>query len=143
MTAAPTEIFNRSWDLALLIECFEGVSRFDDFHRRLGLSRQTLAHRLRSLVEDELLVRTRYQTRPDRFEYGLTQKGRELLPVVMAIRSWGERWGRAAWRVEHLLCGRRCSATVICAHCADPVRLEDVRIVPNVGDPLKQPGRSR
>jgi len=140
MAAAP-DIFNRTWDLALLTECFQGASRFDQLQSRLGISRKTLAERLRSLVEDGVLVRSQYQTRPDRFEYWLTRKGQELFPIVMAIRSWGERWGGNGWPVEHVPCRHQCAATVICDHCADPVRLDDVRIGSDTGT-LTQPRRS-
>jgi len=90
------DLFGRPWDLALLAECFLGVRRFDQFQERLGISRKTLSQRLSSLVEDGVLVREQYQSRPQRFEYLLTEKGRDLFPIIQAIKDWGDRWDQAA-----------------------------------------------
>lgn len=85
-------LFKSPWDIELIAQCHLGVCRFDDFQRSLGISRQVLARRLRELVADGLLVREQYQTRPDRYEYRLTEMGRDLRPVLQAARRWSERW---------------------------------------------------
>lgn len=85
-------IFKSPWDIELIAQCHLGVCRFNDFRRSLGISRQVLTQRLTDLVADGLLVRERYQQRPDRYEYRLTEKGRDLLPVLRAAKSWSDRW---------------------------------------------------
>lgn len=94
-------LFSRPWDLALLGQCFLGVRRFDQFQKRLGISRKTLSKRLSLLVEDGILSRELYQSRPERFEYLLTDKGCDLFPIVLAIKRWGERWGGSGEMQSH------------------------------------------
>lgn len=79
--------------MPILGACFSGVCRFDDFQRTLGLSRKTLANRLKYLVGQGLLTRERYQERPSRHEYRLTPKGQGLLPVFRSLADWSDRWG--------------------------------------------------
>lgn len=84
--------FRNAWDLALVASAFEGISRFEGFRCALGISRQVLAERLRDLVADGILDRARYQVRPERYEYVLTAKGRDLRPVIEALAGWCQRW---------------------------------------------------
>jgi DNA-binding HxlR family transcriptional regulator len=64
--------------------------------KHLGISRKVLSESLKVLAEVEILERRQYQTRPDRFEYLLTDKGRDLLPIHLAIMEWHERWQQCA-----------------------------------------------
>lgn len=127
-----SHLFSRPWGLAVLAESFLGIRRFEQFQRRLGISRKTLSQRLSSLVDDGLLTREKYQSRPERFEYLLTAKGHDLFPIVLAIRNWGERWDGAAddnrWHAEHIPCQQPCSTSVICTHCAERIHHRDVRM---------------
>lgn len=85
------------WTPLVLRETFLRTRRFDDFQARLGLTRHLLADRLGKLVEDRILERVPYQERPQRFEYRLTEKGRDLYPVIVALMAWGDhRIERAA-----------------------------------------------
>jgi len=68
-----------------------GVTRFDDFQERLGISRNILNQRLNHLVETDILERVRYSDHPPRYDYRLTDKGRDLWPVLTAMRQWGDR----------------------------------------------------
>ncbi|MFL1376658.1 MULTISPECIES: winged helix-turn-helix transcriptional regulator [unclassified Nocardiopsis] len=77
------------WTLLLLHDVFDGYTRFDEFQRNLGISSSMLTGRLRRLVEDGLLERRPYQTRPVRHEYVLTELGRSLRPVVITLAAWG------------------------------------------------------
>jgi len=87
------ELFRSRWDAPILGACFSGVSRFDDFQRTLGVSRKTLAERLRYLVAEGLVTRDCYQERPARYEYRLTAKGWDLLPAFQCLQEWSDRWG--------------------------------------------------
>ncbi|CAN7598042.1 winged helix-turn-helix transcriptional regulator [Massilia sp. LjRoot122] len=79
------------WSLLIVRDAFDGIHRFSDFQRSLGVARNILADRLRRLVEAGILV-----ARPTREggayqEYVLTEAGKNLFPVVLALRQWGER----------------------------------------------------
>jgi DNA-binding HxlR family transcriptional regulator len=87
-------IFKRSWDLEIVAQGALGVCRFDDFQRHLGISRKVLSERLNWLTSAEILERRKYQSAPDRYEYLLTDKGRDLLPILAAMMQWEERWER-------------------------------------------------
>ncbi|HKU36702.1 MAG TPA: helix-turn-helix domain-containing protein [Polyangiales bacterium] len=86
------ELLGERWTLLIVRDALNGVRRFDDFRRHIGLSEAVLADRLRKLVEAGVLDPHAYQDsgQRERYEYRLTPKGRELLPVVIAIKQWGE-----------------------------------------------------
>ncbi|MET8350766.1 helix-turn-helix domain-containing protein [Micromonospora sp. NPDC005206] len=77
------------WTLLILHDAFDGYTRFDQFQANLGVSSSILTSRLKTLTGQGLLERRRYQTRPDRYEYVLTDLGRSLRPVVVALAAWG------------------------------------------------------
>jgi DNA-binding HxlR family transcriptional regulator len=81
-----------AWSLLILRTAFTGVRCFHDFEERLGIPPSTLTRRLGLLCKHRVLVRRRYRSRPVREEYLLTQKGLDLLPVVLALAAWGNRW---------------------------------------------------
>lgn len=80
------------WSVLVLRDVFRGVRRFEELHGDLGVSRAVLSDRLRRLTDAGVLTRVQYQRRPDRFEYRLTEMGRELSPVLVALLRWGDRW---------------------------------------------------
>ncbi|MCI4680919.1 helix-turn-helix transcriptional regulator [Rhodoblastus acidophilus] len=79
------------WSILILRDALNGVKRFDDFQRSLGIAPNMLTRRLRALVEAGLLERRRYSDRPPRDEYVLTACGRDFQPVVIALMAWGNR----------------------------------------------------
>lgn len=79
------------WTLLILHDAFDGFTRFDQFQENLGISSSMLTSRLKSLVAEGLFERRRYQTRPDRYEYVLTEYGRSLRSVIVALAAWGTR----------------------------------------------------
>ena len=79
------------WTLLVIRDVAGGLHRFDGLQAELGISRKVLADRLASLVEHEVLEKRRYSERPPRHEYHLTDKGRGLLPVLIALQDWGTR----------------------------------------------------
>jgi len=86
------EVVGEWWSLLILRDCFMGVRSFDDFQRRLGISRNILNQRLTSLVDHGVLDRVPYQERPTRHEYRLTERGRALHPVITSLLAWGDDW---------------------------------------------------
>ncbi|MEU8793169.1 helix-turn-helix domain-containing protein [Streptomyces sp. NPDC048643] len=77
------------WTLLILHDAFDGYTRFDQFQESLGISSSMLTARLKTLVADGLLERRPYQTQPVRHEYVLTELGRSLRPVIVALAAWG------------------------------------------------------
>lgn len=90
-------VISGKWTLLILRDLAAGPCRFTELERSLdGISPRTLSQRLKALEEDAVVVRQAFLETPVRVEYSLTQKGRELLPIVDAMREWGERWGPGA-----------------------------------------------
>jgi DNA-binding HxlR family transcriptional regulator len=79
------------WSILILRDAFQGVTRFDAFRKSLGVAPNILTRRLKHLVDEELFERRLYNEHPARYEYLLTDKGRDFFPVVMSLFSWGKR----------------------------------------------------
>lgn len=79
------------WSLLILRDAFQGVRRFDQFQKSLGIAPNILSQRLTRLTEEGLLERRLYSQRPPRYEYVLTVKGRDFFPVVVAVFAWGNK----------------------------------------------------
>jgi DNA-binding HxlR family transcriptional regulator len=135
------------WTLMILRDAFLGARRFEQFGA-VGLTRHRLADRLRRLVQAGVLDRVPYQDRPRRFEYRLTEKGRDLYPVIVSLVRWGDRWmaGDDGPPVElvHRDCGHVVMPELACPHCARPVAARDMRVRPGralrtVGLPFAPP----
>ena len=79
------------WSILILRDAFYGLTRFDEFQKSLDIAPNILTRRLNALVDAGLLKRRRYSTRPPRYEYVLTERGRDFLPVMRAMLAWGNR----------------------------------------------------
>ena len=77
------------WTLLILHDAFDGYTRFDQFQENLRISSSMLTSRLKCLVADGILERRPYQEHPLRHEYVLTELGRSLRPVIVALAAWG------------------------------------------------------
>jgi DNA-binding HxlR family transcriptional regulator len=129
--ARTLEVVGERWTLLVLRDAFLGVRRFDDFQRDLGVARNVLAERLSRLVDQGLLEKRRYQERPERFEYRLTQKGRDLWPVIHALASWGDEHAAPAGPPRlflHRDCGGRVSDRRLCEKCGAELDVRDVEV---------------
>ena len=89
--AQALDLIGDSWNVLILREAFYGSSRFDQFIGRLGIASNVLTRRLRGLVDSGLLERRRYNEHPPRYEYLLTERGRDLRPVLLTLLQWGKR----------------------------------------------------
>ena len=87
------EAIGERWSFLILRGAFNGLSHFEEFQRTLGIARNILANRLARLVERGILVREPSADDRRRVHYRLTPRGEDLLPVLVALREWGERWG--------------------------------------------------
>jgi DNA-binding HxlR family transcriptional regulator len=127
--ARTLEIIGEKWAMLALREVFLGNRRFDEIARRTGAPRDTLAARLKSLVSAGVLERRQYSERPPRYEYRLTEAGRELFPVIMSLMHWGDKhlaWENGPPRVFEHRCGHRFVPQLVCEACGEPVDRRDV-----------------
>jgi DNA-binding HxlR family transcriptional regulator len=89
--ARALELVGERWTLLIVRDLFLGLRRFDEFLESLGIASNVLTDRLNRLVDEGIVERVRYNERPERFEYRLTPKGRELRLVLLALMQWGDR----------------------------------------------------
>lgn len=102
------------WTMLVLREVFNGVRRFDDISGHLGVARDVLTRRLAVLVDEGVLVRVPYQQpgARTRYEYRLTQAGKDLRPVLLALIEWGDRYRAGDEGVPMKVVHRDCGAPV-------------------------------
>ncbi|ELS52829.1 winged helix-turn-helix transcriptional regulator [Streptomyces viridochromogenes] len=123
----------------IIREAFYGTRRFDDFERHCGISPSVLSARLRDLVADGILEKTRYRApgARGRDEYRLTDKGRALLPILIALNDWAERWivpaGSSTVSLLHRDCGSPVRTAVTCACGHDITAPAQVSAAPGPG----------
>ena len=130
------EVVGEWWSMLIIRDAFLGVTRFEDFHERLGISRNVLNQRLGSLVEAGVLERVAYCEHPPRYDYRLTDKGRDLWPVLTAMRQWGDRWAAPAGpplELIHTACGHVAEMVLTCSVCGQRATARDVRAVAGPG----------
>ncbi|MET8862002.1 helix-turn-helix domain-containing protein [Nonomuraea sp. NPDC004580] len=125
------------WTPLIVRDIYLGLRRFDDIAENLGIARNLLTRRLQGLVADGIVERRAYQERPLRHEYHLTEAGRELVPVLMALMAWGDRWatpeGGRPVRLVHDGCGTEFTPQVCCSTCGEPVTAANVTALPGPG----------
>ena len=90
--AAALEVVGERWSFLILRGVFNGLHHFEEYQSTLGIARNILSNRLARLVEHGILAREPDASDRRRVAYRLTEKGKELLPVLIALRQWGERW---------------------------------------------------
>ena len=130
--ARTLDIVGEKWALLAVREVFLGDRRFDEMVRRTGAPRDTLAARLRTLVSAGILDRRQYSEHPARFEYHLTDAGRDLYPVIVTLMRWGDQYlagedGPPLVLQHH--CGHELVAEVVCQACGEPLRARDAKPV--------------
>ena len=89
--ARTLELVGERWTLLIVRDAFLGRRRFEEFQESLGIARNILTDRLAKLVDHGIFERVRYQERPERYEYRLTDKGRDLRVPLLALMQWGDR----------------------------------------------------
>ena len=121
------EILGERWTFLILRESFYGVRRFSDIQRNLGIARNILSTRLQSLVAAGVLERVLYQEEPERYEYRLTEAGKDLYPAIVTLMRWGDRHlvGDPPVRLRHT-CGHEADPVLVCAHCHEELDPHDV-----------------
>jgi len=129
-----TDILGDRWTPLVLSAAFFGLRRFDEIQSGLEIATNILTHRLNYLVDHRILERRPYSERPPRYEYRLTQKGRDLFPHALMLMQWGDRWlappAGPNLRIFHKTCGARLRAAVTCSHCHAAIDPHDVTFPP-------------
>ncbi|MDO1557814.1 helix-turn-helix domain-containing protein [Brevundimonas sp. 2R-24] len=143
--AATLEVIGDPWTLLVIRDAFNGVRRFEQWQERLGVARNVLASRLKTLVAHGVLEVRQYSERPPRNEYVLTAKGKDLYAVLLTLHSWGHRhlYGDADSGVsfKHKSCGGDLDPKLACGCCGEIVRPRDLEMIirqdqPTVGEVL-------
>jgi DNA-binding HxlR family transcriptional regulator len=135
--ARPLAFLGERWSLLVLRDLFLGRSRFDEIQESLGIASNVLSQRLATLADEGIVERHRYSEHPERFEYRLTEKGRDLQPVLLALLAWGDRYtaGAAGPALEsiHTECGHAFHAVATCSECGGQVDTRNTRTRPGPG----------
>lgn len=144
--ARTLDVIGEPWSPLILRDVWVGVARFEQLQADLGISRKVLTERLNHLVEHGVLERRPYDRRP-RYEYALTDKGTELVDVLMVMVGWADKWlaGQAGPPVlyRHHACGQISHVDLRCAHCAAPMHAGDIELLAGPGARREPSGKSR
>ena len=129
------------WSPLIVRDLYLGVVRFDDLVEDLGISRNLLTRRLNALCKSGIIERHAYQRRPLRHEYRLSEAGRDLIPAILALTAWGDRWARpregSPMLFVHKTCGAHFEPQVTCAGCGEPVTADTVKTIGGPGGAMK------
>jgi DNA-binding HxlR family transcriptional regulator len=129
--ARALDVAGEWWTPLILRDVAYGVRRFREIQEDLGISANVLADRLEALLADGILETVVYQERPRRHEYRLTRKGAELLPALLALMQWGDRWmwpdGEGPVRAVHGDCDHDVRVEIRCAQCEREVAAGELR----------------
>lgn len=124
------------WTLLVLRHAFLGARRFGEFEAALEIPPTTLTRRLGELVEKGLLARTPYELHPPRFEYELTPKSLDLLPVLVSFAVWGSRWkapGGPPFEIVETASGQRVDPILVDRRSGRPIQPGSIALVPGPG----------
>jgi DNA-binding HxlR family transcriptional regulator len=120
-----------AWTMLILREAGLGSTRFDQFQKILQIAPNILTRRLAGLVEAGLLDKRRYSVRPPRDEYVLTERGRDYLPILLAVGAWGRKhFGEGA--LSHTIdavSGAVIDPVVVDRHTGRPLTEIDLKLV--------------
>lgn len=130
---AALDVVGDYWTLGVIRCAAFGFSRFSQFEAELGVASNLLSDRLSKLVETGVLDRSPYQSRPERHEYRLTRAGLELVPVVVALKVWGDRHNAGrdpTGTVRHRGCESSVAVVARCPDCGESVGPADLEVTP-------------
>ncbi len=133
------ELVGDRWTLMILSGCLTSVWRFNEFEKALGINRNLLSARLTKLVNAGLLEKRIYQQKPARYEYHITEIGRELRPVLVGLTVWSEKQltkENTPISMVHESCGSKLRIDIVCPKCGKTVSRQEVvsRLNPDAGE---------
>jgi DNA-binding HxlR family transcriptional regulator len=128
--AAALNLVGEKWALLAVREIAFGNKRFDAIARNTGAPRDRLAARLRALEAAGVVARRPYSDRPPRYEYELTEAGRDLRAVLQALRAWGDKWAVDSPPAAFVhSCGHDdLDTALVCRHCGEEVHPDNVEL---------------
>ncbi len=138
--AAALDVVGDRWALLVVREVAFGNHRFSEIAKGTGAPRDRLTARLNRLVDAGVLDRRRYQDNPPRSDYHLTKAGRGLLPVLHALRQWGDEWAVQAPPIQFRHHDHEVRGEWICRTCGEPLAGSRLQRVP-VGAATEAGGR--
>src|SRR5207237_8476329 len=145
--ARSADVLRDHWNLLLIRQACLGMRRFDDFQSALGIGRNILTQRLARLVDEGIFTKIPYQESPARYEYRLTDKGRDVYPILAAMAAWGERWLSGPEGpplvLHHTSCDHDMHAVVVCSECDEPLDVRQVRAKAGAAYPRSAGGTPR
>jgi DNA-binding HxlR family transcriptional regulator len=128
------DVIGDRWTALVQAAAYYGLRRYADIQAALSIPTNTLADRLRLLVQAGVFTRKPYQGSPPRFAYGLTAKGRALYLAAFTLHQWANQWlvrGRPApILLVHRACGGHAEGMVACSECGDELRPAEVEPCP-------------
>lgn len=137
--ARTLQVLGEKWTLLIVRESFYGATRFAQFHSILNCPRNLLSERLRTLVEAGILERSEYRDPGSRArsEYRMTDKGRELTPILLALMQWGDRHhadpAGPPVIARHAECGTDIRVALVCAAGHEVAGPLDVELIDGPG----------
>lgn len=124
------EVVGEWWTLLILRDLFLGFERFDEIQRNLGLASNVLTARLKRLLEQGIVERHTDLQDKRVWRYTLTEQGRDLYPVLLALTAWGDKWrapgGLKPLHIRHASCQHVSNAVPHCAICGEKMRLDNI-----------------
>jgi DNA-binding HxlR family transcriptional regulator len=141
--ARTLEIVGDWWTLLIVRDALVGSRRFEEF-RETGIADNILSARLDLLVREGILDRQAYQEHPPRFEYVLTEKGHDLLPVIYSLGMWGIKWVDMQARPPsfvHVHCGKELQTIYRCDTCGEALAPREIRVERRAAVPVPMNGR--
>jgi DNA-binding HxlR family transcriptional regulator len=137
--ARALEVVGERWTLLIVRDAFAGLRRFEEFQASLGIARNVLTERLTRLVEEGILERVEYNERPERYEYRLTPKGRDLNVSLTGLMQWGDKYlSEKPPKVLRRRADKKRVVAALVPKGVDILRADEVELVPGLG-----PGRSK
>ena len=133
MVDSVIELFGDRWATLVVRACFTGITRFDEIQRDTLMASNILADRLERLKAQGIILARPYSAQQDRFEYRLTEKGRELYPVLLALLQWGDAWYAdhkgPPLILTHARCGHKLALLPTCSICNGPLSNANIAFV--------------
>lgn len=124
------------WTMMILRDAFAGLTRFDEFQKSCNVAPNILSRRLKEMVEDGLLSRVSYSSAPPRYEYHLTDKSRELRPIMLTLAAWGNRHyveNQPKIQLVETESGRSVTAIMVDKETGQPLTADRYEMVPGPG----------
>jgi DNA-binding HxlR family transcriptional regulator len=123
--ARASQLLGDGWTILLLRELFWGASRYEAFQANTGIASNVLAVRLKRLVDAKVVSKQPVEGDGRRFDYVLTQRGRELFPLLMGVMAWGDKYTPGdkgpLVLLRHATCGKRTKPGLLCTTCGEAI----------------------